>query len=341
MCSLPLGAVRAVVGSGGSHRARLLFIVLTVVGLAVLPGPSSADEGWASWYGEPFHGRVMYGGQIYNMNDPTTTACNIFPLGTWLKVTNPANGHSVVVQVRDRGAFKHALDLSYAAFAALDNPAKMMIRVQYEVVTGPDGAPAAATPVPAPSATQAKPTPSPTPTKAPTEYTVAPGDTLVSIAERFGLSTGNLVEWNDIPDPDLVVVGQSLALRAPQASGAVAATARGGSGHAQPAGVHVVAEGDTLWSIAARYNTSPEALAALNGLDDANIIVVGQSLRVSEPSDEVESTAASSTGEYVVQEGDTLFGIALSHDTTVQSLLELNGLDDPDLIQVGQVLCVP
>jgi len=54
-----------------------------------------ADEGIATWYGQPYQGRRMANGQVYDMNDPTTTASNRFPLGTWVRVTNPANGHSI------------------------------------------------------------------------------------------------------------------------------------------------------------------------------------------------------------------------------------------------------
>lgn len=343
MFDLSNAAARAHRSVSGLRRVILPAVVVALLALAMIPSLSVAEEGWATWYGEPFHGRVMYGGQIYDMYDPTTTACNIYPIGTWIKVTNPANGKSVVVQVRDRGAFKHALDLSYAAFVELDNPAKMMIRVQYEVVPGPDAAPAGATPAPepAPSPPEPAPTPAPTTSEPPTEYTVEPGDTVVSIASRFGLDTVDLITWNDLFDPDLLITGQRLVLRAPVEPPAT--TARGGQataeGQASDA-TYVVAEGDTLWGIAVRFDTTPDELLALNGLEDGDLIIVGQALRLPGSPSALASGGVSGGGEYVVQEGDTLLDIALSLGTTVGALLEANDLDDADLIQIGQVLIV-
>src|SRR5579883_148402 len=100
------------------------FALAAAIGM-LTTGLASADTGVATWYGPGFQGNTMYDGQPYDMYDPTTTACNIYPLGTWLRVTNPVNGRSVVVQVRDRGAFSHALDLSYAAFKSIADPALM------------------------------------------------------------------------------------------------------------------------------------------------------------------------------------------------------------------------
>ena len=330
--------------AGRLRRVILPAVVVALLAVAMIPSLSLAEEGWATWYGEPFHGRVMYGGQIYDMHDPTTTACNIYPIGTWIRVTNPVNGKSVIVQVRDRGAFKHALDLSYAAFAALDNPAKMMIRVQYEVLPGPSAAPSIATSTPEPKASLPEPTPAPapTPSKPPVEYTVGPGDTVVSIAARFGLDSYDLITWNDLSNPDLLITGQRLTLRAPIETPTT--TARGGQATAQvrsSGATYVVDEGDTLWGIAVRFDTTPDELLALNDLGDGDIIIIGQVLRLPGSPSAMASSGVSGGGEYVVQEGDTLLDIALNLGTTVEALLEANGIDDADLIQIGQVLSIP
>ncbi len=70
----------------------------------------------ASWYGEPFHGRLTASGERYNMHG-FTAAHRSMPFGTRLNVTNPETGQSSVVTVTDRGPFirgRH-LDLSYGA----------------------------------------------------------------------------------------------------------------------------------------------------------------------------------------------------------------------------------
>jgi rare lipoprotein A len=73
-------------------------------------------KGVASWYGKRFHGKKTSSGEIYDMYG-MSAAHTILPLPSYVKVTNPANGRSVIVRVNDRGPFKHnrEIDLSYAA----------------------------------------------------------------------------------------------------------------------------------------------------------------------------------------------------------------------------------
>ncbi|MGQ0443135.1 MAG: septal ring lytic transglycosylase RlpA family protein [Methylophilaceae bacterium] len=74
------------------------------------------ERGIASWYGKRFHGRKTSSGEIYDMYS-MSAAHTVLPLPSYVKVTNPANGRSVVVRINDRGPFKHSriIDLSYAA----------------------------------------------------------------------------------------------------------------------------------------------------------------------------------------------------------------------------------
>jgi rare lipoprotein A len=90
--------------------------------------------GIATWYGASFQGLTMANGSTYNMYNPTTTAANVYPLGTWLRVTRLTTGESIFVQVTDRGAFRYPdiVDLSYAAFSELANPSEGVIAVRVE-----------------------------------------------------------------------------------------------------------------------------------------------------------------------------------------------------------------
>lgn len=125
---------------------------------------------------------------------------------------------------------------------------------------------------------------------------------------------------------------------------ATSATTSGG------ATTYTVVAGDTLNSIAARFGTTPEAIAQLNSLADPNALTLGQTLRIpggsaaSGGTTETGSTTASTSegaGTYTVQQGDTLSQIAQRFDTTVQELVRLNNLANPDSISVGQELVVP
>jgi rare lipoprotein A len=79
------------------------------------------EEGIASWYGEPFHGRRTSSGETYDMYT-LTAAHKHLPLPTYALVTNLDNGRRIVVRVNDRGPFHEdrVIDLSYAAALELD-----------------------------------------------------------------------------------------------------------------------------------------------------------------------------------------------------------------------------
>ena len=105
---------------------------------------------------------------------------------------------------------------------------------------------------------------------------VRSGDTLNSIAARFGVSPAVLARANGISNPNKIYIGQRLVI-----SGSAAPAPQPKPGATAPSGgVYIVQRGDTLAKIAARYRTTVSALMALNGISNPNKIWVGQRLRV-------------------------------------------------------------
>ncbi len=122
------------------------------------------------------------------------------------------------------------------------------------------------------------------------------------------------------------------------ASAAPAPTSLAGAA-STPASTYTVQPGDTLWGIAQRFSTTVDSLVEMNGIADPNLIYAGQVLSlpgVTASSGETGATPST----YTVQPGDTLWGIAQRFSTTVDSLVELNGIADPNLIYAGQVLLI-
>ncbi len=96
--------------------------------------------------------------------------------------------------------------------------------------------------------------------------------------------------------------------------------------------VYVVEKGDTLYNIAKHFGTTVEIIAAFNGITDPDVIDAGRILRIPYENED---------GYYTVRSGDTLYGIAKKYGTAVSILADLNMIEDPDYIRVGQKLRLP
>lgn len=155
-------------------------------------------------------------------------------------------------------------------------------------------------------------------------YIVMRGDTLKTLANRFGTSMDVLVSLNaDITNVNVIYEGQRMVV--PSGSG-VPSDPPPASGQ-----VYTVQKGDTLRKIADRLNTTVDAILKVNPqISNPNLIYVGQAINL---------PAGLST--YVVQRGDTLKIIAARFGTSLESLLSLNPqITNANLIYVGQVIRV-
>lgn len=99
------------------------------------PAAGYSQTGLASWYGRPFHGRQTASGERYDMNK-MTAAHRKLPFGTRVRVTNLANGRSVVLTINDRGPFKRGriIDVSRRAAGKLGFLKQGLIRVRVEAL---------------------------------------------------------------------------------------------------------------------------------------------------------------------------------------------------------------
>ncbi len=95
------------------------------------------EEGVASWYGPPFHGRRTSNGEIYDMYQ-MTAAHRTLAFNTIVRVTNLSNGKQVEVRITDRGPFvnNRVIDLSLAAARAIDMVGPGTAHVRLELISG-------------------------------------------------------------------------------------------------------------------------------------------------------------------------------------------------------------
>lgn len=106
---------------------------------------------------------------------------------------------------------------------------------------------------------------------------------------------------------------------------------------------HVVQPGQTLSGIARLYGVTTAQIASLNGIVNPDLIYIGQVLVIpgAAPAPQPNPAPSPGGGTYTVQPGNTLSGIAIRFGTTVSTLVSLNGITNPDLLYVGQVLVLP
>lgn len=152
-----------------------------------------------------------------------------------------------------------------------------------------------------------------------TTYTVKSGDTLYSIANRFGTTVSKLKSLNNLTSNSLSI-GQVLKI----------STTEEPPNQSTEAITYTVKSGDTLYSIANRYGLTINDIKNQNGLT-SNLLSIGQVLQI--PS----TTGTTTTNTYTVKSGDTLYSIANRYNTTINALKTLNNLTSNSL-SIGQVL---
>ena len=150
-------------------------------------------------------------------------------------------------------------------------------------------------------------------------YVVKRGDTLSTIAEQFDTSVAAIADANGIDNPDRIYVGQELTIPGSM--------------------TYVVQPGDTLGRIAQKTGTTVEVLAEANGITDPNRLYIGTQLQLEASPNTFEPKTGTAV-TYVVQPGDTLGTIARRYNSTIPSLVDLNRLANPNLINVGATLVI-
>ncbi len=151
-------------------------------------------------------------------------------------------------------------------------------------------------------------------------YIVSSGDTLWAIANKYNTTVDELKTLNNLTSNTLQI-GQILKLPTDSES-------------EENENTYTVKSGDTLYSIANKYNTTVDELKTLNNLT-SNTLQIGQILKL--PTD---SESEENENTYTVKSGDTLYSIASKYNTTVDEIKSINNLSS-NLLSIGQILILP
>ncbi|WP_053366330.1 LysM peptidoglycan-binding domain-containing protein [Bacillus sp. FJAT-27245] len=140
-------------------------------------------------------------------------------------------------------------------------------------------------------------------------YVVKPGDSLWRLAQTYRTAVSQIVTVNELENPNVLVVGESLVIPDPDKE-------------------YVVQRGDTLSQIAARYSVTVQDLASFNNITNPSMIFVGQMLFIP-------------YFRHTVRAGETLSAIAKRYGVTVTQITQANTIANPSLIHPGQILRIP
>ena len=168
-------------------------------------------------------------------------------------------------------------------------------------------------------------------------YTVKPGETLSEIAERYGTSVQRLMQLNGLRSAQDLWAGSRI-----QVPGAGSAPTSTGARTTTVNANYTVKQGETLSELAERYGTSVQRLMELNNLRSAQDLWAGSRIQVP-----VTRTAAApkpkpavnkNATQHKVQSGETLSVIAQRYGVSMQNLIAINNISNPNQVEVGQTL---
>ena len=163
-----------------------------------------------------------------------------------------------------------------------------------------------------------------------TYYIVQRGDTLGQIAAKYGTTVQELVEINNIQNPNLIFPGQNLRIL-------TNSTVNGAETRGTGSITYTVRRGNTLSQIAKAYGVTVAHIVEINNIQNPNLIYPGQKLRITESSNtNLNSVVQNNYTTYTVRRGDSLWRISRRYGVSISYLVSLNRIQSPNLIYPGQ-----
>ncbi|WP_406243564.1 LysM peptidoglycan-binding domain-containing protein [Tissierella carlieri] len=180
-------------------------------------------------------------------------------------------------------------------------------------------------------------TTTPPPTRCPSgsfAYTIKSGDTLYKLAITHNTTVEAIMAINPGINPNNLQIGQVICI---PGSTTTPPPTRCPSGTF----AYTIRSGDTLFMLARRFNTTVEAIMAVNPGIDPNNLQIGQVICIPGATPPPPTRCPSGTFAYTIRSGDTLFMLANRFNTTVEAIMAVNPGIDPNNLQIGQVICIP
>jgi murein DD-endopeptidase MepM/ murein hydrolase activator NlpD len=179
-------------------------------------------------------------------------------------------------------------------------------------------------------------------------YKVTKGDSLWSISQKYNISLDLILSYNQIKEKDILSLGQIIKIPQDNFQNADCI-------------VHIVRKGETLWSIAQKYNLTVNSIAVTNGMVNLELISIGQKIKIPSfkaiipdkkqsnseivPENKNESNNQTTNNLkpsiHIVQVSDNLWNIAQRYGVSVGVIVDVNNLGNKNLLSIGQKLEIP
>lgn len=163
-------------------------------------------------------------------------------------------------------------------------------------------------------------------------HTVLEGHTLWAIAARYEVSLADLYLFNALTEDSVINPGDKLTIRL--------ADGQPPPPTPTPPATHIVREGESLWVIAAYYQTDLDTLLWLNGLPQDAVVHPGNEIKVRLLPGEAPPATPTPQLTHIVRSGDTAWGIAMLYGLTLEQLAAFNNISPDALLQIGQELLI-
>ncbi len=174
-------------------------------------------------------------------------------------------------------------------------------------------------------------------------HQIKSGDTLLLLAKRYQIPVDDIIALNNISNPRALQVGRDLILPLREGFTQRPVESLADAYVRSQRQSYIVQSGDSLWSIARRFEVTEKKLRVWNSLGWSNMLRPGQVLLVSQPSGRVASQPISKTQPtarvvYQVEPGDTLWGIGRRFAVNTDQIRQWNDLTRGHILRPGQKL---
>ena len=165
-------------------------------------------------------------------------------------------------------------------------------------------------------------------------YQIRSGDTVYALARQYQTTPAAILAANPGLNPEQLQIGQSICIPGSQAP----------SSCPDGTAAYRIQSGDTLYGLAQKFNTSVAAILQVNSNLNPMQLQIGQSICLPssvQPTPTPPTTCPANSTSYTLQAGDTLYLLAQRFNTSVNAILNLNPGLNPNILRVGQTICLP